>query len=447
MPEAAGPGEQIASRPSPTGRLTRSEWALLLVLVAIQFTHMVDFVIIMPLGDRLRNELSLSPQQFGAVVASYAWAAGLASLVASLVMDRFDRKSILLAMYAGFGLSTLFCGLAPNYELLLLSRILAGVFGGLAAVALIAVIGDVFPPEKRGRATGAVISSFAMASIAGLPIGLLLAEEFGRGAPFIVLAVFSGAIWLIGLVRLPPVRGHLSVARRSPLVEFAAVAREPNHLWGFAFTFFLVLGTFTVASFIGPVLSATNGWTEKKLAVIYLVAGICTLIGTNRIGQLADRLHRIWLFRILGSAALVMALVVSNLPPVDLWVATLALSGFMVAAAGRMIPAQAMMLGACAPAVRGAFMSLNTAVQHVATGLAPTIAGAIITETADKKLVGFPIVGLVAAATAAISLVLAGRLKPVPQHTGPLAPAAPPEPGQTVPHSETDNAPEAATAV
>ena len=411
MSKAAAAG----TRP-PAPRLTRAEWALLLVLVAIQFTHMVDFVIIMPLGDRLRRELGISPEQFGAVVAAYAWAAGVASLLASFVMDRFDRKSVLLSMYAGFGVSTLLCGLAPTYEWLLVARTLAGVFGGLAAVSLMAVIGDVFPPEKRGRATGAVVSAFAVASVAGLPIGLLLAEEYGRGAPFVALAALSAVVWLVGCVRLPPIRGHLAAPRRHPVAEFVAVVKTPNHLWGFAFSFFLVLGTFTVASFIAPVLSAANGWSEQKLAVIYMVAGLCTLLGTNVIGRLADRFPRLMLFRILGAAALVMAVVVSNVTEVSLGGAVLAVSGFMVVAAGRMVPAQAMILGASAPAVRGAFMSLNTAVQHLATGLAPTIAGAILVEGPGGKLEGFPLVGLVSAGTAAVSLVLAGRLKPVPQH-------------------------------
>src|SRR5207244_3686776 len=112
------------------------------------------------------------------------FAAGIASLCATLVMDRFDRRSVLLTMYGGFVLSTLFCGLASNYETLLISRTLAGVFGGLAAVAIMTVIGDLFPPEKRGRATGAITSAFAVASIVGLPLGLVLAEWYGRGAPF-----------------------------------------------------------------------------------------------------------------------------------------------------------------------------------------------------------------------------------------------------------------------
>ena len=402
------------SRP-PSPRLTRPEWALLLVLVAVQFTHMVDFVIIMPLGKRLMSELAISPEQFGYVVAAYAWAAGLASLLASFVMDRFDRRQVLLTMYGGFALSTLFCGLATSYELLLVSRTLAGVFGGTAAVALMAVIGDVFPPEKRGRATGAVVSSFAVASIAGLPLGLWLARWQGWGAPFVALAVLSGLVWLLGWARLPSVRGHLAAPRREPLAEFAAVAREPNHLWGFAFSFFLVLGTFTVASFVAPVLASKNGWDEGQLAIVYLVAGLLTLLGTNVVGRLADRVPRLPLFRVLGAAALVLALVLSYLPPVSLWVAAAVVGGFMVAAAGRMVPAHAMMLGAAAPRVRGAFMSLNTAVQHAATGLAPTIAGAIITAGPDGTLTGFPLVGWIAAGTAAVSLVLAGKLKPVPQ--------------------------------
>src|SRR5882724_72975 len=139
----------LSQKAPSAAKITRAEWGLILVLVAIQFTHMVDFVIIMPLGGRLMRELSLSEAQFAHIVSAYAWAAGIASLAASFVMDRFDRKAVLLTMYAGFALSTLFCGLAGTYEWLLVSRTLAGAFGGTAAVALMAVIGDVFPPEKR----------------------------------------------------------------------------------------------------------------------------------------------------------------------------------------------------------------------------------------------------------------------------------------------------------
>ncbi len=406
-----------------TAKITRAEWGLILVLVAIQFTHMVDFVIIMPLGGRLMTELSLNPSQFGHIVSAYAWAAGIASLIASFVMDRFDRKTVLLAMYAGFSLSTLFCGLSGTYEWLLVSRTLAGAFGGTAAVALMAVIGDVFPPEKRGRATGAVVSSFAVASIAGLPAGLQLTEWFATsapeslrfiratGSPFVVLALLAVAVWLLTWAKLPAIRGHLTAHRPDRWTEFVAVVRHRDHLGAFAFTFFLVLGTFTVVSFIGPYLTNLNGWTEEKLSRIYFVSGLCTLISMTVIGRLTDRLPRLMLFRVFGFGALVLAVVITNLPPGPLWVATAILSAFMVCASGRMIPVQAMILGVPRPQNRGAFMSVNTAVQHAGTGLAPLITGWMVTETPDGHMVGFPAVGWVAAATAAAALVLAGLLK------------------------------------
>jgi predicted MFS family arabinose efflux permease len=405
-------------------RITRGEWALVLVLVAIHFTHMVDFVIIMPLGERLMRELSITPAQFSWIIAVYPLAACIASLAASFVMDRFDRRSVLLAMYGGFVLSTLFCGLAPNYEILLVSRTLAGVFGGLAAVTIMAVIGDVFPPEKRGRAAGAITSAFAVASIAGLPLGLVLAEWWGRGAPFVALAALSAGVWVVGWARVPPVCGHLAHPRHHPLTEFAAVVKEGGHQWAFVFSFFLVLGTFTVGSFTAPYLSATNGWGEAQLALLYSVAGVCTLLGMNVVGRLADRLPRLRLFRLLAGLATVSALLLTNLPPGPLWVAAVVLSAFMVFSAGRIVPSQAMLLGTALPRNRGAFMSLNTAVQHLASGIAPVMAGLLITQTADGKLTGFPMVGLVAAAATVVSLLLAGRLRPAAVPVAALGPPA-----------------------
>ncbi|MBA4187623.1 MAG: MFS transporter [Planctomycetaceae bacterium] len=419
MPETAS---DPVPRPTPP-KITRGEWALILVLVAIQFTHMVDFVIIMPLGARLMAELDITPVEFGWIVSVYAIAAGVASFLGSLVMDRFDRRSVLIAMYGGFTLSTLLCGLAETYVWLLVARTLAGIFGGLAAVSIMAVIGDVFPAEKRGRATGAITSSFAVASIVGLPIGLVLADKFGRGAPFVALAGLSTLVWVFALFRLPQVRGHLEHARRNAILEMVAVLREPNHQRAFLFTFFMVLGTFTVASFMAPYMAATNGWTEDQLATLYFAGGVCTLFGMGFIGRMADRFPRLMLFRILAGMTIVATLAVTNLPPGPLWVAAAALSLFMVFAAGRMVPAQAMLLGAAQPRVRGAFMSLNTAVQHLGTGIAPILAGALITKSEDGTMTGFPVVGLVASVLTIISLVLAGLVRPAKV----IAPVAVPE--------------------
>lgn len=404
------------SSPSPRPGLSRSEWALILILAAIQFTHMVDFVIIMPLGARVMSELGLNEKQFAHVVSAYGIAAAVASLIAATALDRFDRKAVLLTMYAGFAVSTLFCGLAWNYESLLLSRTLAGGFGGLSAVVIMTIIGDVFPDHRRGRATGAVMSSFAVASIAGLPAGIYLAAEFGRGAPFVVLAGLSLGVWAGVLLKLPSLTGHRDHAtERRVWADFAEVARRPAHLKAFLFTFTLVLGTFTAIPFIGPYLTLNNGVTEKNLALMYMVAGVLTLFGMNAIGRLSDKLPRVPLFRVMAAGALVVVLILTNLPPVSLPVIIVVVSLFMLFAAGRMVPIQALLVGVAEPRYRGSFLSLNTAVQHLATGFAPMVAGWVVVKT-DTGLTGYPTVGLIAAASALASIVLAGWLKPQAAH-------------------------------
>jgi predicted MFS family arabinose efflux permease len=425
MSDAGDPSEKPPST-TPAPRMSRSEWALVLILAAIQFTHMVDFVIIMPLGERVMRELGLTASQFGNVVSAYGLAAAAAVLLAAFVIDRFDRKRVLLVMYFGFTVSTLFCGLATNYETLLLSRTLAGAFGGLSAVVIMTIIGDVFPAHRRGTATGAVMSSFAVASIVGLPAGLYIAAEWGRGAPFQVLAALSALVWVGVLLKLPSLTSHKAdVGKRHIWKDFAAVASKPIHLKAFAFTFTLVLGTFTAIPFIGPYLTLNNGVTEKNLALMYSVAGVLTLVGMNVMGRLSDRLPRVALYRVMAFGAMVVVLVLTNLPVVPLWVIIVVVSLFMVFAAGRMVPIQALLVGVAEPKYRGAFMSLNTSVQHLATGFAPMVAGWVVVKT-DTALIGYPTVGLIAASCAAVSIVLAGWLKPVPEFQRSKVPSSEP---------------------
>jgi MFS transporter, DHA1 family, inner membrane transport protein len=246
-------------------------------------------------------------------------------------------------------------------------------------------------------------------------------------------------VWVLGWFRLPAVREHLTHSRSDVFAEYLAVAREPNHLRAFVFSFFMVLGTFTIVSFIGPYFASTNGWTESHLAVIYLSAGACTLPGMMLVGRLSDRMSRLLLFRIIAAITVVMTVLITNMPATPLWVACVALSGFMVVATGRVVPAQAMLLGAATPRVRGAFLSLNTFVSHLATGLGPALAGALLVRNPDGTLSGYPVVGAVASLSAVVALVLAGFVRPakepmtviIPGHQQDASAAAEAEPKAT----------------
>lgn len=255
------------------------------------------------------------------------------------------------------------------------------------------------------------MSAFAIASIVGLPIGLLLAEKFGFGAPFIVLAGVSASVWAGNFLVMPSLREHL--AGGHPPTTLWRLAVEPSHLIAFTFSVFLVLGSFTVIPFLADSMVANAGQRFENMKYMYLIAGAFTLVSTNVVGRLSDRLGKRFIFRILAGCAIGMVLVLTNLPPVPMWIATVACTGFMMATSGRMVPAQALLTGCATPAMRGGFLSLNSAVQAASMGLASLIGGALIGQSEDGRLPGYPLVGLIAASSALVSLVLAGFLRTV----------------------------------
>ena len=393
-------------------QLTRRDWGIILALAAINFLHILDFVIIMPLGDRLMHELHLNPAEFSAIVSAYAVSAMIATLAASVMIDRFDRRTTLLVCFCGFGISTLFCGLAPNYELLLVARGFAGIFGGLSAAAMLAIIGDCFHDSRRGTATGAVMSAFAVASIVGLPAGLWLANEFGRGMPFIAIAILSIPVGIAAAILLPSMKEHTHGGRRSLIRDLQQVVSTPRHLVSFAFMFSLVMGTFTIIPFLAPYMVRNAGRTADDIPLIYLVAGIATFIMLNVIGRVADRFGKRPVFRIMAVLALIMTLTITNLPEISLFIAIVASTLFMIGASGRMVPAQAMMLASATPSVRGAFVNINSAVQHLAMSVAPLIAGQLMGGGESGPLTGYATVGYVAACFSIVSLLSAQFVSP-----------------------------------
>ncbi|HEX3146661.1 MAG TPA: MFS transporter [Gemmataceae bacterium] len=396
---------ESAARPKPT--ISRGEWGILLLLAAIQFTNVLDFVIMMPLAPWAKLQFDINSTEFSHAVGVYGIASALSSLMAAKYLDRFPRKSVLLAMYAGFTLSNLFCGLAPTYEWLVAARGMAGAFGGVLGSAVMAIIGDIFADYRRGTAMGVVMSAFAVSSVVGIPIGLTLARARGVGAPFVALAALSTIVWL-GVARVFP---HIPAHPDRRPVPLHALIAHSGHLLALAFTMALVMGSFIAIPFLADSMVANAGQVKEDMPIVYAIAGGFTFFTTNISGRLADRYGKLRVFRIMGFLAVVMILVVTNLPPISLWLAVMIATAFMVTTSARMVPAQALITGSAIPAMRGGFLSLNSAMQSAAMGLSSFIGGALIGQTADGRLPGYPLVGLVAASMAIVSLVLAGFLR------------------------------------
>jgi predicted MFS family arabinose efflux permease len=401
---------QEEARPEVETGLTRAQWLLLIVLAAVQFTHSMDFMVMMPLGPQCRQELSISPAQFASVVASYGFSAALAGLLAAWFIDRFDRKSALLVLYAGFTAGTLLCAVAPGYETLLLARSVAGAFGGIVAAFVLVIIGDAFPETQRGRATGMVMTAFSVASIAGLPVGILLGNRFGVRTPFAGLGALSIAIGILAYWVLPSLRSHLS-HRHASTAETWSVLVRPAHLRAYAFTTMLVMGSFTIAPNFSDYLVHNVGRDKEDLVYVYLCGGLLTFFTLPRVGRLADRFGKPIVFRLLAGCTLLTLLVVSNLPAAPLGPMLVVTTLFWIVTSGRWVPAMAMVTSSVRPRYRGSFMSVNSSVQQMAMGLASVVAGAVVGEGASGELTGYPVAGLIAAVSTAVSMVLVGRLR------------------------------------
>ena len=389
-----------------------SERKLVLILAAIQFTHIMDFMIVMPLGPQLMRVMLITPHQFGLLVSIYTLTAAVAALAVAFYTDRFDRRTTLLFLYAGFVISTLLCGIAPGYGALLAARAFAGAFGGVAGATVHSIIGDVVPETRRGAATGLIMSSFALASIIGVPIGLVLAAHFSWRWPFVLLAVVSSLVLIVSWRIIQPMRGHIveGVSHR-PLAQMKAVLGTPNHLRAFCFMFALMFAGFPVIPFISPYMVANVGLQETDLPYLYLFAGLATAFTSRYIGKLADRHGKRQMFTLIGLISIVPLLITTNLPRVPVPIAICASVIFMVFVSGRFVPAMALVISSVQPQLRGGFMSINSAIQQLGLGAASLLAGSIIGRTAGGELTHFWLVGLIAVAATLLAIALAWKVK------------------------------------
>ncbi len=391
-----------------------SERPLVLVLAAIQFTHVMDFMIMMPLGPQLMRVMLISPQQFGLLVSAYTLTAAVAALAVAFYTDRFDRRKTLVFLYAGFVISTLLCGIAPGYGALLAARAGSGALGRVSGAAVHSLLGDAIPAQRRGAATGMIMSAFALSSIVGVPIGLFLAAHFSWRAPFLLLVVVSMLVLILTWRILPPMRGHIVEGQsHRPLEQIKEVFGTDNHLSAFVFMFALMFAGFSVIPFISPYMVANVGLKETDLPYLYFFGGLATVFTSRYIGKLADRHGKRQIFTLIGLISIAPLLITTNLPRVPVPVAICASVLFMVFVSGRFVPAMALVISSVEPRLRGGFMSINSAIQQLGLGAASLLAGSVIGHGAGGTLTRYWLAGFIAVGATLLAILLAWRVKPV----------------------------------
>ncbi|CAG4882275.1 MFS transporter [Georgfuchsia toluolica] len=383
----------------------------LLTLAGIQFSHILDFMIMMPLGPILMAAFGIGTHEFGLLVASYSFSAAISGILAATFVDRFERKRLLLIVFALFGLATLTCGLAPGYATLIIARGLAGAFGGIMGALVQTMVADVIPYGRRAKASGTVSVAFSISTVAGVPLSLWMANQFQWRIPFIFIAILTILLILVGLRFLPEMRHHLSAEKRAhPFSAIFTVLRDPNHLRALLFSALIIFSGFTVIPYITVYAVGNVGISLYDIPLVYLVGGTATLFTARRIGHWADLGGKAKVYRLVAASAMLPLIVVTHIGAIPLWAWVTCTTAFFVMVSGRMIPAMAIISSAAQPKLRGTFMSLNGTVQSLAMGLATTLAGFMITQNSEGKIVGYGWVGIVAVAANLLAIWFVTRI-------------------------------------
>lgn len=385
---------------------------MLLTLAGIQFTHILDFMIMMPLGPQLTALFGIGDAQFGLLVSAYTLSAGLSGLMAATYIDRLSRKHLLLTLYVLFGLATLACGLAPDYGGLLLARVAAGLFGGVLSALTQTIVADVIPFERRGRAMSVVMTSFSVSTVAGVPAGLLLAAYFDWHIPFFAIAALVGVLALAAWQTLPPLDMHLRHPERVNVWRgIGQVLAQTNHLKAFGVTGLMMFAGFTVIPYITIYLQTNAGMKAEEVPWIYGCGGLATLLTARYVGRLTDRVGKVKLFQRLAWAVAFPLMAITLSQGLPLWGLLLVSTCLFSMMSGRMIPGMAMITSSVEPRLRGTFMTLNAAVQSISMGLAAFLGGWIIGRDAHGQLTLYWVAGLLGVAASGLSAWLAGHLR------------------------------------
>lgn len=385
----------------PTVSFSGYQKLVIFLLAITQFTVILDFMVMSPLGDMLMKSLSLTPSDFGITVSAYAFSAGTSGLLTAGFADKFDRKKLLLFFYLGFILGTACCGLAHTYTQLVIARIVTGLFGGVISSISMAIITDLFGLQQRGRVMGFIQMGFGASQVLGVPIGLYLANIWGWEAPFWLVVAIALVIAVLIMAKLKPINQHLLIQReKTAVAHLWHTVKLKKHRIGFTSTALLSIGGFMMMPF-GSAFAINNlGITESQLPLLFMISGLSSLLILPMIGKLSDKVSK---FKIFASASvwmMLMCVIYTNLSVTPFFIVVILNILMMMGIMSRMIPSQALTSAIPEPQDRGAFMSINSSLQQIAGGVAAAVSGLIVSQPGKGQplqhydVVAYVIVGI-----------------------------------------------------
>jgi predicted MFS family arabinose efflux permease len=362
-------------------KFTRYQVLVILLLALTQFTVVLDFMVMSPLGDMLMKSMELTTSQFGFAVSGYAFSAGFSGLLTAGFADRFDRKKLLLFFYVGFIAGTLFCGLATTYPMLLAARIITGLFGGVIGSISMAIVADLFPLHQRGRTMGFMQMGFGASQVLGIPISLYIANHWGWQSPFLMIVGLATIIWLATMLKLQPITKHLELkTEKTAIKHLWHTLKQPHYRIGFLMTALLSLGGFMMMPW-GSAFAVNNlNISYEQLPFLFMASGIAALFIMPAIGKLSDKIDKVKIFTVAAISMMVIIVIYTNLSPVHFIIVVILNILMMTAIMSRIVPAMALVSALPQMQDRGAFMSINSSLQQIAGGIAAGVGGMIVAQ-------------------------------------------------------------------
>ena len=392
------------------------ERPIIAVLAGIHFIHIMDFMMLLPLGPQLMKLFELTPQEFSLLISIYAFSAGAFSFFASFIIDHYNRKSFLIFLCGGIGLATLLCALSFEYYLLLLARMVAGGFSGVLSATIFTIVADVTPAHRRGNATGTVMSAFSAVAVIGMPLGILLVNLFSWRAPFLFLTLISMVMIVLAIWLLPSLHGHLKHRQhRHPAQHLRAIFYNRNHLYAFALIAMLMFAGFSVSPFITTYMITNIGMSEVDIPYLYFCGGLATFYTARLFGKLSDQHGKHKIFSIAAALSVFPILMITHLSTASVLLAIAVSTLFMMLVSGRFVPAMALVTASVTPRLRGSFLSFNISIQQLSAGIASLFAGSIMSTTPTGSIMHYDTVGVIAAIATVLSILLAFQVHALPE--------------------------------
>jgi len=375
------------------------------ILAFLQFTIVLDFMMLAPLGALVIPALKITPSQFGLVVSMYAFSAGVSGVLTAGFADRYDRKKLLLFFYSGFLVGTLLCGVASTYAMLLLARMVTGLFAGVVGSVSFAIVTDLFSFQLRGRVMGIIQTAFSASTVLGLPLALFLSTHWGWNTPFLMIVAVSAVVGAFIHLHLRPVDEHLKHhPDRSPLHHLLQTITNRRYIQGFATTGLLTVGGFMLMPFMSVYTVHNIGISLEHLPLIYMITGACSIVAGPLIGRASDAIGKFKVFLFGCVLTVTMVLIYTHLHTTPIGWLCVIMVLMQVGIFSRIISSSALLSALPQPADRGSYMSISSSLQQVAGGVASVIAGMIVVEAPNGELLHFDILGYLLVCTTLVSV-------------------------------------------